>query len=512
VTAKRPRPSRVGVAALLTSSLLSNACATIGEEKVRTEVATQKAYERQVETERALVVTRQAGPTLNVHTSRECRRVATFDKRETTYFEDTNESSGGDYAALVFGLALGGVGSAMILDAHFGGRSDPNHMLFDKLDAKQELGVGIGTASAGGLLLLIPIIDGLRALGGREEVRDFQEDGPVVAPSEVCGFASKAPDAVAVNLAGLDAPLTLTMQNGQEVSRSMIRLSPSGQTPIDLVTMVPDALLRAARRPARLRVTIDSTTIAEVDPSPAYRLRDDAMWADLTRARLTCSQPLSIDACDDLSDYASHYPDSSYRAAALGLVTAAQPALIAMRDDVAFHQADPAGCRSPRAENACEGVRSYLASWPRGRHTGEAHLVLGEGMPRIALLVANREAEERAAERAQEDAAAREEAERRAAEENEAAEQRRAEQREAEEQRRAARREAANQRRERQRRPRGNPGGSSPPPSPAPANPTPEKTCFLWRNTGRGAGQGTRCSADKPFVRAERLGPCTCSN
>jgi hypothetical protein len=190
--------------------------------------------------------------------------------------------------------------------------------------------------------------------------------------------------------------------DAQPWERKQVAAPTLGTTSLDLEEFVTDSVLRRARRPAKLSLGMGGMVVASVDTSPVFDALDDRAWEALGAGRATCAKPDSLDDCDQLEAYQKSYPASRHAGAARALIDGAAPAFVVMRDDLAYSKADPKGCEKGQTEDACDSLRGYLGAWPAGRHATEAKAALKVGEPKVAKLVARREAAEKAAAKAAE--------------------------------------------------------------------------------------------------------------
>ena len=213
-------------------------------------------------------------------------------------------------------------------------------------------------------------------------------------------------------------------------------------------------------------------TLANFETGPLFTAADDRAWSSLAGARQRCLEPDSLDDCDELRRYGMAYPASRHAPAVRGLLASAESTFKGIRDDAAYTSADPQRCVAAETEDACQGVVRYLENSPTGKNADAARASLAMGQPKVAKLVAAREAAdkaetmrraaEEARQRAEEEA---EERRQREAEEAEARREREAEEAEARREREAYQRELARRRAAEERERARRAGGSSSPPT-----------------------------------------------
>ncbi|MBM4357260.1 MAG: hypothetical protein FJ096_04045 [Deltaproteobacteria bacterium] len=407
--------------------LEATGCATIGETVVRTEDRTLKSAERQ-EPKRTFFVTASpvTGSLVTIDAVDACQRRKAFEKDAVKYVDSVNESVAADVTWGVLGGVLAGGGTWAVIDAAHVGTNEPDVRVFNAIGKTPALAMGIGAIVAGAGLLTIPLVDGIRASRSREEHRPYTEAGPVLTPSEVCGSTGAPQAAIEVGAHGALPDLDVSFEGEPQAWqwRGVVK-HPSRAFKVDLLELVAEDVMRRNPRPKAVSLGMGERLLGSYETAPYFAALDERAWQHLVPSRQRCTTPDSLDDCDDLVRYAKTYPASRFAGAALALVGGAEPAFMAIRDDEAYARADAAGCRTPKTEEACDALKTYLSDWPSGRHVIEGRAALATGQPPIAKMIAAREAEERAAE-----------AKRRAEEAAEAARQR------AEEAREAARREA----------------------------------------------------------------------
>jgi hypothetical protein len=430
-------------AALAAVVLIASGCATVTDRVVNTDVLTLQTTERQDPTGSFLVVAEHGdGPMVSIEAFKACERQKVFSKDEVKYHEAENDGVAADVTWGILGGLLAGGGAALVADSSSVGESDPNGRVFNAVGPTAALGMGIGAAVAGAGLLAIPLVDGIRASGSYEEHREFSEDGPIVEASEVCGGKGAPKGSVVVGAGGTLPKLDLSF-DGDSTAWAWKGVAglEEGKTKLalDLVSVVPDEVLRRSQRPTSVKLGMGDVVVATAKTAPVFSLLDDRGWEALADARKRCGSPDSLDDCDDVGSYWRSYPASQHSGTARALTTAAEPAFINMRDDAAFRAAASDACKAAESESACDGLQGYLTEWPKGRHAQEATAALAAGKPKIARLVAKREAAERAeaarvaaAERAEEARRKAEEARRKAEEAREEAARRAAAQAEQE--------------------------------------------------------------------------------
>jgi len=463
---------------LLAATLVAaTGCATLGETVVKTDQVLLKTGDRQ-DRKKTFLVTAKRGDdqVVRVVAVDACERRTVYDKDEVKHVEKLNESIGGDVTwGILGGLAAGG-GAVLVVDSANVADNDPTQRAFNAVGPTAALGLGIGTIALGAGLLTIPLVDGIRASRSRDDHRPYKEDGAVTVAAETCGANGAPEGSVEVGAEDVLPKLDLSFEGETEAWRWRgVAGDGTKKFSVELVQVLPDAVLRASKRAGRVKLGMGGIEVANYETAALFAVADDRAWAKLAESRKRCQAPDSLDDCNDVEHYGRDYPSSKHAPVARTLVAGAQPTLTSLREDQAYAYSEADDCKAATTETACDALSSYLNDWPNGRHAKEALGVLAVGKPRVTRLIAKREAEERAEAARQRAEEARAEAQRRMEEAQEAARQRAEEARE-----RAA--EAASYGR-----------------------------CHYWRNVGRGLIQGTMCCSYKFFTMAVDEGVCSCS-
>jgi len=122
---------------------------------------------------------------------------------------------------------------------------------------------------------------------------------------------------------------------------------------------------------------------------------EDQGWrhADLE----ACRAALTIAACDGAEGYLRRFPfpKGPHVTQAEEAMRSAAPKLDLLRDDSQWLKADREKCRRAETASACGDVEAYLQAYPSGTHSNEARGLLKSVAPRLAVLRAQREEEER---------------------------------------------------------------------------------------------------------------------
>ncbi|MBM4376972.1 MAG: hypothetical protein FJ095_17970 [Deltaproteobacteria bacterium] len=360
-----------------------------------------------------------------------CERRPVYDKDEVKHVETVNESIGSDVTWGILGGLTAAGGTVLVVDSASVANNDPSQRAFNAVGPTAALGIGIGTLAVGVGLLTIPLVDGIRASRTRDDHRPYKEDGDITAAAEECGVKGSPAGSVEVGSDDVLPKLDLSFDGDSEPWKWRdVGGDGTKAFSLDLAHALPDAVLRAGKRPQRVKLGMGGTEVASYEAAALFALADDRAWAKLSESRKRCEAPDSLDDCDDVARYSTSYPASKHASAAQELKKRAEPTFTSIRDDDAYARTQAASCKTPETEDACDALKAYLAEWPKGRHVVEGKAALAVGGAAVAKMIAKREAEERAAAARQAAEEAREAARQRAEEAREAAERRAEEARE----------------------------------------------------------------------------------
>jgi hypothetical protein len=403
---------------VLVATTIALANAGIGCASIRSEVAGVQKHElgrdtRIEKTQYALVTPRVDGDHLSFRVQPACRVLQVMHQDEVTTYRKLNESKGLDITMGVLGAVAVGAGAWMAIDASNVATTSTSARVYNPVGPDVALGTGAGLAAVGAGLLAIPVTDMIRSSGTRDEHRLFDEDGEELASGVECKNGTVVAGALRAPASKGQVTLGLGF-NSAHVQADDVAILSSGESDLVLSALLPEAALRSASRPEIVSIRVDSVVLSETQLAPAYKAADDARWARLENARKACASPSALNDCDQVDAESKQYPASIHAADARKLVAAAGPAFVRIRDQAAWSNAKSPECLAAESEDACEPLKEYLASWPRGQHVVEARAALAKGLSAIKAMLAKQAAAERAAER-REAAAARQEAQREAA-------------------------------------------------------------------------------------------------
>lgn len=133
--------------------------------------------------------------------------------------------------------------------------------------------------------------------------------------------------------------------------------------------------------------------LKELDAAYASLKDEDQAWR---RAELEeCRATLTIAACDGAESYVRLFPRGAHVREADEAIRSAAPKMHLLRDDAQWSKADREKCKRAETANACADVEGYAKAYPSGSHGDEARALLKGAAPRLALLRAQREEQER---------------------------------------------------------------------------------------------------------------------
>jgi hypothetical protein len=326
-----------------------------------------------------------------------CDRTKYTTVERTVRTEKKNTTAWVDWTAGIAGM--GGIGAAvgLIVDGAVNVYPDSDtSRYYNPVGPAGAIGIGVAFGAAGVGLLLIPIIDGVRAGGVEQTVQEVTKPGEVIKAGIVC---PKRPFArVAV---------TGQLRDSQGRARNGVDAFQFGKTTDDGWLAI--ALDQAVPTHTRLRPDDQIALFAEgldvgtLSIKELYGTRRSEGWAlaDVEG----CRQPTSATSCDKLSAFLDAFPIGPHAEEAQGVLDASRPAINSFADEAAWQKAASESCRSAKptsAEEACQGVTDYLKIFPDGKHATEAKHALDVAIeaPRRAEAGRQKRAQEMAAEQA----------------------------------------------------------------------------------------------------------------
>ena len=381
----------------------------------------------------------QDGTTVAIVASHACdvwdRPVVT----RTTRTESYNRTPAVDWVFLAGGVAIAGVGTYTVIDARNVYATSTNSRTYNPLGSTGATAIGIGTIALGASLLVIPLVDVIRANRVTVDRQEVTTTGTIAQPNVVCKDSPLSTASVEGAIGDKRFPLGST--------------DATGKLHLDLDTVLDPAWV-APHPPTRMQLVVADATVGDLDLAPLYSSREQLAWnkSDIQR----CAAPTTAQACDPARRFIADYPDGPHASEARAALDKGAPDLERLADDDAWTTARPSleKCSSGKTsdlttlDHACDAVQAYIDQHPQGRHTREASAAVKRGRATSAAMVAAIDRQQKAAEAAERRREAQAEAaEKRRQEREEAAEKRRQAQAEAAERHRQAQEEAAAHRR-----------------------------------------------------------------
>lgn len=152
---------------------------------------------------------------------------------------------------------------------------------------------------------------------------------------------------------------------------------------------------------ATMAIQANGENCGTADLSALYMQREAKAYEDSNHE--ACVTPKSSGSCNGLQLFLSSYPDGAHSAEAAATLRASRPIIEQFSDDEAWARTIAPTCTKGIAEDpaevhaACEPYRYYLARYPSGRHSKEAHESLEVGGTRENKLLAKVRRKETAA-------------------------------------------------------------------------------------------------------------------
>jgi len=293
------------VAALATAALTLSGCAGVtlgpGEVVSRTVVSTRREVER---SSGALAADlRQSGTTVSVKVERAClgeeRVIPTIST--VTEYARLNGNPKADWILLVGGLASAGLGAAMI--------ASPETFQSSSFSRRESVGWGVGASALGGTLLVVALIDVVRASGVERTTTKGEGNPTVVRKGVDCG---RTPERGA----------TLVARDEEGHAIHLGTTDATGEAQADLAGGETRAL---AERGGRWTFSVGDAAdrwrdVGIVDRGPLLaRLEDDA-WKRLDPA--ACERSATAAHCAAVAEFLARFPGSARAAVADGALRA----------------------------------------------------------------------------------------------------------------------------------------------------------------------------------------------
>ena len=331
-----PAATRSLVALALASGLaLETGCANIGQrapEVSETVVSTARVTAKRPGVSGAFEA---KGTHLSVRVAASCDVFEEQDVRIESRRENFNEQPGVDIRAGVIGGILAGVGTGFLIDSAKVAPNDQRSRTYNPFGPNVAKGVGAGGVAAGGVAIVLG-------------------QGPTANAGATDG---------------------------------------AGRAEVDLVSVVPVEWTKSPRAP-RIAVTAGGVLLGDFDAEPVHQMHEDLEWAKVDKA--ACANPTSVTSCDGVEAYRTSFPRSRHLPEAEQLLIAAGPGLARARDDSEWAGSAVATCKVALLVEGCDGVRTYLARRPQGRHAKEAEAILRKADPKLKALERKLDADRRA--------------------------------------------------------------------------------------------------------------------
>ncbi|MBL9026035.1 MAG: hypothetical protein JNL21_27835 [Myxococcales bacterium] len=261
------------------------------------------------------------GARLTVRVEPVCSLVEMETVRTTTYYEKQDIPEDEKiWMGLLGGAAAAPIagGAVILADAPKVYESDLNGRLYNPTGPDSAIAGGVALVLLGAALATPPIVNAFRYVGGESEAgTPFERPGQTLRSGVACGGAAGRPG-FALTLRASGQQIPLGGGAGFE------------KRIIDLKPLIPDALLDAIPAPVSAAIYANESFLADVR---------------------------AVELLEQLRKERTERDESSWKAA------------------------EPGACERGRSEQACAGVRRYVASLPSGRHVVEASALLARIAP-----------------------------------------------------------------------------------------------------------------------------------
>ena len=297
----------------------------------------------------------QRGNVVQLTAYHRCKLVEQTVVRRTVTRERVNLAPELDWALGATGAALAVSGVVVLVDSGSVYESNIDSRTYNPVGPANARVIG-GTLVAAGLgLAAIALVDQARSSGFQQHTEAVAVDGRTLNDRVPCSQSVLAEADVAVAFGGGEPSFVgRTGKNG-------------------VLSFEPDAFVPATaelRPDGKLTLMIDEAPLGEISTAPLYAQREARAFTTLdTKA---CTEPRAVDACAPVEHFLTRYPAGAHAAQARETLTAAEPRLLALRDQAAWAQVEPQipGCKAQKTlvtlEASCKPLREYAATFPNG--------------------------------------------------------------------------------------------------------------------------------------------------
>lgn len=171
--------------------------------------------------------------------------------RRTTRTDYENASAATDWLIAGTGVAIAGGGAATMIDAPNVAPNDTASRTYNPVGSDAATAIGIGAIGAGTALVVIPIVDVIRAQKTSVAVGNITQDGEIIKRGIPCEHVPYGSGSVSGAIAGQSVPLGTTDSAGKLVVDRQAQMSISiAATEVGSASLAP---VFAARQGARAR-------------------------------------------------------------------------------------------------------------------------------------------------------------------------------------------------------------------------------------------------------------------
>jgi len=375
--------------------LVGSGCATIGHgEPVHHDEPLSIHQVEIPQKGKAAIDIDQEGTDVSILLRRQCVIEERRKVRRTTTRELLNASPSAD-------LAIGGIGGVsvatgigVVIDAQTNVHpNDDTSRTYNKLGPGGATVIGVGLLVAGSGLLIVPIVDAVRASGEEESTSTVELDGTVVDPAAPCAGHPLADTQVRGEVSRAYGPRNMGGPETNAEQFDLGRTDAEGRLEVDLTRLTFD---EHRELPPTMTLYVGKTKAGEVELRPLFRRWEKKAWSSLDR--IACRQPSTSTDCNGVEDFIRRFPNSKRVARARALLQEGQPKIAAIRDAEDWASSEQEQCAKaptlddPDAINlACSQVGTYLMLHANGKHAAEASKLKDAAEKRADELVARAE-------------------------------------------------------------------------------------------------------------------------